>query len=184
MKNLEKYISENRNHFEAEPRAGHFNRFKDLLEKQTSVKKISVLPQLLKVAAIIVLVVLSSLWTYEKVFSNQKEKGLSLSDVSPEYREVEQFFVQEVSFKYNQIKNSDFLSDSTQKILIMEELSEMDSIYNSMKKDLKTSPNDERIINAMIEHYQLKLEVMTNLLEQLQEINTNNKQTGHENNEI
>ena len=68
--------------------------------------------------------------------------------------------------------------------MIMEELSEMDSIYNSMKKDLKTSPNDERIINAMIEHYQLKLEVMTNLLEQLQEINTNNKQTGHENNEI
>lgn len=184
MKNLEKYISKNRNHFEAEPRAGHFNRFKDLLEGQTSVKKISVLPQLLKVAAIIVLVVLSSLWTYEKVFSNQEEKGLSLSDISPEYREVEQFFVQEVSFKYNQIKNSDFLSDSTQKIMIMEELSEMDSIYNLMKKDLKTSPNDERIINAMIEHYQLKLEVMTNLLEQLQEINTNNKQTGHENNEI
>ena len=184
MKNLEKYISENKNHFEAEPSAGHFNRFKNLLEEQTSVKKISVLPQLLKVAAIIVLVVLSSLWTYDKVFSNQNEKGLSLSDVSPEYREVEQFFVQEVSFKYNQIKNSDFLSDSTQKIMIMEELSEMDSIYNSMKKDLKTSPNDERVINAMIEHYQLKLEVMTNLLEQLQEINTNNKQTGHENNEI
>ena len=184
MKNLEKYISKNRNHFEAEPSTGHFNRFKDLLEEQTSVKKISILPQLLKVAAIIVLVVLSSLWTYEKVFNNQKEKGLSLSDVSPEYREVEQFFVQEVSFKYNQIKNSDFLSDSTQKIMIMEELSEMDSIYNSMKKDLKTSPNDERVINAMIEHYQLKLEVMTNLLEQLQEINTNNKQTGHENNEI
>ena len=46
-----------------------------------------------------------------------------------------------------------------------------------MKKDLKTSPKDERVINAMIEHYQVKLEIMTNLLEQLQEININNKQT-------
>ncbi len=184
MKDLKKYISEHKDHFEVEPLEGHFDRFKGLLEQQTRVRKISILPQLLKVAAIIVLVVLSSLWTYDKVFNNQKDSGLALGDISPEYHEVEEFFVQQVSFKYNQIENSEILSDGTQKVMIMKELSEMDSIYNSMKKDLKTSPHDERVINAMIEHYQVKLEIMTNLLEQLQEISINNKQTGHENNEI
>ena len=184
MKDLKTYISNNKNQFETEPEEGHFERFKDLLDQQTKVRKISILPALLKVAAIVVLVVLSSLWTYDKIFNNQRESGLSLGDISPEYYEVEEFFVQEVSFKFNQIQNSEALSDSTQKVMVMRELSEMDSIYNTMKKDLQTSPNDERVINAMIEHYQVKLEVMTNLLEQLKEININNKQTGHENNEI
>ena len=56
MKDLKTYISNNKNQFETEPGEGHFERFKDLLDQQTKVRKISILPQLLKVAAIVVLV--------------------------------------------------------------------------------------------------------------------------------
>ncbi len=43
----------------------------------------------------------------------------------------------------------------------------MDSVYVSLQKELKANPNDERIINAMIEHYQTKLDVMTYIVSQL-----------------
>jgi len=182
MNRLEQYIKSNRDAFEMEPQDGHFNRFNEKLENQVRRKKIFMFPQVLKIASVIVLIIISSLWTYEKIFLNKDSEGLSLSDISPEYKEVEQFFVHEVNLKYKQINKTKLFSDSTQKLIVIQELSEMDSIYNSMKKDLKTNPDDERVINAMIEHYQLKLEIMNNILEQLQQIN--NKQTDHENTEI
>jgi hypothetical protein len=50
----------------------------------------------------------------------------------------------------------------------------MDSTYVSLQKELKANPNDERIINAMIEHYQTKLEVMTYIVNQLKTIRDGN----------
>jgi hypothetical protein len=56
----------------------------------------------------------------------------------------------------------------------------MDSVYVSLQKELKANPNDERIINAMIEHYQTKLEVMTYIVNQLKTIR-NDKTNNSEN---
>jgi hypothetical protein len=51
----------------------------------------------------------------------------------------------------------------------------MDSTYVSLQKELKANPNDERIINAMIEHYQTKLEIMTFIVNQLKTIRNDNQ---------
>jgi hypothetical protein len=184
MSELEKYIKENREAFNSEPKAGHFDRFSEKLDQLPSGRKVSLFPRILKVAAIAILVVLSSLWTYEKVFQHSSENGIALGDVSPEYREVEHYYKQQINIRYEEINNDHLFTDSIQKKMVLKELSEMDSIYNCMKKDLKTNPNDERVINTMIEHYRLKVQVMNNLLEQLQKIQTNQKQISHENNQI
>lgn len=184
MSELEKYINKNKEAFDSEAPAGHFDRFMERLNPMPSGRKVSLFPRILKVAAIALLVVLSSLWTYEKIFQPSGKDGIALGDVSPEYREVEHYYMQQVNIKYEEINNDHLFTDSIQKKLVLKELSEMDSIYNSMKMDLKTNPNDERVINAMIEHYRLKVEVMNNLLQQLQKIQTKQKQISHENNQI
>jgi hypothetical protein len=51
----------------------------------------------------------------------------------------------------------------------------MDSVYVSLQKELKANPNDERIINAMIEHYQTKVEIMSYIVNQLKTIRNDNK---------
>jgi len=56
----------------------------------------------------------------------------------------------------------------------VEEMKSMDSVYVSLQKELKANPNDERIINAMIEHYQTKLEVMAYIVSQLKSIRNEN----------
>ena len=183
MKKLEKFIQNQREAFEEEPFDGHFERFRAKMVKSTGPWKVISLPGVLKVAAILILVVITSSWTYDRFFIDNGD-GLALGDVSPEYREVEQFYVHQVNQKYDEFRNMEVLDDSLQKSMVIKELTEMDSIYNSMKVDLKSSPDDERVINAMIEHYQLKLDIMNHIMEQLEDIKSNNKQTDHENTEI
>jgi uncharacterized protein (DUF305 family) len=59
--------------------------------------------------------------------------------------------------------------------MLMDELNQMDETYKDLQEDLKANPNDERVINAMIDHYQRKVEVMNYILSQLKEIQTNNE---------
>jgi hypothetical protein len=183
MKKLEKFIQANRESFEEEPFDGHFERFGAKMVKATGPKRVVFFPKWLKVAVVLVLVVVTSIWTYDRFFVNQ-QSGLALGEVSPEYREVEQFYVWQVNQKFNEFNQAGLFVDSTQKAMVVKELTEMDSIYNSMKMDLKSSPDDERVINAMIEHYQLKLDIMNHIMEQLEDIKSNEKQTDHENTEI
>ena len=67
----------------------------------------------------------------------------------------------------------------------MVELEEMDRLFHSLQKDFQSNPTDQRVINAMISHYQLKLEVMSQIIRQLEEVNqVNNKYKNHEGKEI
>jgi uncharacterized protein (DUF305 family) len=49
-------------------------------------------------------------------------------------------------------------------------MASMDSVYVELQKELRANPNDQRIIDAMIKHYQTKLEVMNYILDQLRQI--------------
>ncbi|HUS86644.1 MAG TPA: hypothetical protein VMW76_05330 [Bacteroidales bacterium] len=177
MNNIEKLIRENRDHFESfEPSDGHFERFTAKLEARSvaAPKKVSVLPYLLRAATVAILVTLSSLWAWEHVLS-PKSKMMTLGEVSPEYREVEQYYVRQVNLMEDEILTIDIYNDPRQKDMLLQELENMDSMYEELKKDLKTNPNDERIINAMIEHYQAKVDVMNYIISQLKEVNSENQ---------
>jgi uncharacterized protein (DUF305 family) len=74
-----------------------------------------------------------------------------------------------------EIVNVDLKNHPNQKAMLMKEMHSMDSTYISLQKELKANPNDERIINAMIEHYQTKLDVMTYIVSQLKSIKNVNQ---------
>jgi hypothetical protein len=59
--------------------------------------------------------------------------------------------------------------------MLLNEMKSMDSVYVSLQKELKANPNDERIINAMIEHYQTKVEVLNYIVNQLKAIRNDNQ---------
>jgi len=176
--NIEDLIRNNRNFFEdEEPDPGHFERFSRKLEMRFSAKKkVSIAPYLLRAAVITVLVTLSSLWTWDH-FLNPGRNRMSLSEVSSEYREVERYYVQQTSFMEDEIMGMDFENNEEQKTILKEELKNMDATYKELQKELKANPNDERVINAMIEHYQTKLDVMSYILDQLKEMKNETQNT-------
>ena len=189
MENIDEIIRNNKELFDtADPKKGHFNRFVDKL-KQQKREKPSLISYtfLLKAASIAILVTLSFLWTYDNLIKSSSEKsGISLSEVSDEYREVEVYYKQQVNLKYGQIRNMDIFSDSIQRSMLLKELSDMDSIYTNLQDELEANQKDKRIINAMIEHYQLKVDVMNQILLQLEQIKNENliKNENHESNQI
>ena len=179
MKTIEDIIRENAHLFEsAEPPEGHFGRFGKKLEMRShrgSAKR-SIVPYLLKAAAVTLLVTLSSLWTWEH-FLRPSSSRMTLGDVSPQYREVENYYIHQVSLLENKIRSVDIVSDQEHDRILKSEIKSMDSVYVQLQKELKTNPDDERIISAMIEHYQTKLKVMTYIVNELQSLRNENQNT-------
>jgi hypothetical protein len=176
MKTIEDIIRNNKDYFEdAEPSTGHLERFNRKLEKRFQVKTIkrSIVPYLLKAAVVTLLITLSSLWTWDH-FIRTGSSRMTLGQVSPQYKEVENYYVHQVNMMEGEISGVE-LNNAEQKAMILKEIKSMDSTYVSLQKELKANPNDERIINAMIEHYQTKLEVMTYIVNQLKAIRTENQ---------
>lgn len=171
MSNIEDVIRKNRSFFdEAEPSEGHFERFKGKLEARFSArKKINIGPYLLRAAVVTLLVTLSSLYTWEHFIRPDRSK-MTLSQVSPQYREVETFYVQQVNMLQGEILDIAAITGDDQKKILDEELKNMDASFRELQKELRANPNDERIINAMIEHYQTKVEVMSFILSQLKQV--------------
>ena len=177
MKTIDDIIRNNKDFFEdSEPSDGHLERFNRKLEMrfQISAPKRSIVPYLLRAAVVTLLVTLSSLWTWDH-FIRTGSTRMTLSDVSPQYKEVENYYMHQVSMVEGEIVDIDLNNDSEQKTMLLKEMKSMDSVYISLQKELKTNPDDERIINAMIEHYQTKLEVMTYIVTQLKTIRNENQ---------
>ena len=186
MNKLEKYIRENRERFDAfEPSGGHMDRFRSRLAP-ARVSFLSRIPYGLKVAAVLVLVALSSILVYE---GGRQWLTTSRQQTIPEllpgdYGEARIYYTSLIREKYREIDRLD-VSDPEGKEILLKELSEMDRLFNALMKDLKTNPSDERILAAMISHYQLKLEVMGRIIDQLETLNqTHSNIDSHDEKEI
>ncbi|MFA5820259.1 MAG: hypothetical protein WC854_13410 [Bacteroidales bacterium] len=176
MKTIEEIIRDNKDFFEeTEPSNGHFERFNRKLEVrfQANTSKRSIVPYLLRAAVVTLLVTLSSLWTWDH-FIRPGSSRMTLGQVSPQYKEVENYYLHQVNMMEGEIVNVDLKNNPEQKEMLLIEMKSMDSVYVSLQKELKANPDDERIINAMIEHYQTKLEIMTYIVNQLKTIRNDN----------
>lgn len=184
MKSLENYILENRDSFDTrEPAAGHLHRFERRMKAQNRPVLSRYLVPAMKVAAIFVLALFSSLWLIDNFFSpSLTPQGVSLSDVSPELMEVEVFYTSLIDEQYSQIKAIDLSSEDAHKEIMLRELEEMNSVYKTLQEDLKSNPHNERIIHAMIQYYQMKTDVMAQILEQLKELEANKPKSNDDEN--
>jgi len=179
MKTIDELIRSNRDFFgEAEPSKGHLERFERKLEMRfgkATIKR-SIVPYLLKAAVVTLLVTLSSLWTWDH-FIRPDRNRMTLSDVSPQFKEVENYYIHQVNLMESELSSVTLSNDPAHNEMLKKEMKSMDSTYVQLQKDLKANPDDERIINAMIEHYQTKVEVMSYILNQLKELRNENQNT-------
>lgn len=61
------------------------------------------------------------------------------------------------------------------------ELLELDSVYTDLKRDLKDNAANEEIIEAMVQNYRIKLEILEDVLQQMNAANNSQrKEESHE----
>ena len=173
MESLKKYIRKNRDSFdEKEPLEGHFDRFRQQLEARKPARKVNLfmVAAAAAVAGLILTGTLGILYNNSSL-SRNNSNGLSLSVVSPEFKEVEDYYLGQINTKYNQIKSLKENSSPEVESEINKTISDMDLGYYLLKKDLSNSPKQERIVSAMIQQYQVRIEMLDQILKTLQNFN-------------
>jgi len=172
MDNLERFIRENRELFDEEPPRGHEERFRN---KRAPLRRDRFLHRMLpflRIAGVVLMFFISTLWILEHsgVLAGPAAGRKSVY----EYQETEHYYLTRINARLSSLENMHFLGDSTQKKILYSELNDMDSLYRELQKELKMNPGDERLLRAMTEYYEIKLEVLNNIIQQLSSLQTKN----------
>jgi len=185
MNKLEKHIKENLEMFDTiEPSEGHMARFREKLSPAT-ISLYARIPYGLKIAAVLVLVAVTSILVFEQAQKFYTSYQKPLQEIIPdEYGEAQVYYTSLINQRYSEIDQL-ITTDPERREILMKELDDMDRLFHFLLKDLQTNPSDERVLSAMITHYQMKLEIMGQIIQQLEkayQINTTIK--SHENKDV
>jgi hypothetical protein len=181
MDKLEKYINDNRDAFDDEPLEGHFQRFDEKLKQLNQTQKRPVPSFLfLKIASVLVIVLLSANLIFSLLRKTPEKEMESLA--SKEMNDAVHFYSVKISSGMNQLNNLAGQGIGSEKEVsqLKKEMEEMDLLFQSLQNEYSANPNDERIINAMIEHYQTKLNIINRIKSDLENIKQI-KNKNHEN---
>src|SRR3989339_141903 len=181
MDELKTLIEANRNLFDsAEPEVGHFERFeKKLLAQQQTKPRSFMWPTLLKVASVTILVVLSGLYLTEHFILDK----MPVAQQNTEFKEAQRYYIQVVDQKIGEIETLQQTMGSEQQKMLMEQLAGMDQLYKKIQKDYQEMPNDPRIVQAMIQHYQMKVAILNRIINDLNNVKQTNS-SDHESIEL
>jgi hypothetical protein len=167
MKKLENFIADHLDDFNIdEPDEGHIERFAGKLKSREREPVLSLITRVARMAAVLIFIVISSIWLFGGYFRDSSQKIITLADISPEYGEAEIYYTALINRKYSEILAFDF-HNSAEKEILLSELEEMDAIFRSLEIELNSERGNQRIIEAMIMHYQLKVGIMSLIIDQL-----------------
>ena len=168
MSDIEKQIKEQRLLLDSDrPREGHEDRFRQKLERLPlgrPVRRIR-FRHAIQVAASVVLILTSAIL----LFNNNSSNKLAQKDIPAAVMEAEFYYTSQVDARYDEISGFDF-GDAEEKAMLLEELKDLENYHQQLMKDLEANPDDNRVVSALIRHYQLKLEVMDQIITQLNQV--------------
>lgn len=178
---IEKLIIDNLDGLnDAEPKEGHFARFEAKLNRQSRKGKVNLrLIWRIAAAAVFLFLVVNQALIY---FTPKETKEItSIGQISPEYREVEFYYTNSIKASLNQWQNLDNagLLSANDKQMMENELKEFDAVHKNLQKELEANPYDDRVVNAMLEYYQDKLNIINMIVTKLKQVQTQ-KEASHE----
>ena len=194
---MKQFIEQNRNLFDTrEPMDGHFDRFLQKLEADQRRTISRSRSQMLKIAAVaVVAVIIGAVVAGTGVHQSVKliESGMANAEnstpmelverttryvkakVEPEYSETQKYYITLVDSRLDEIR-TDNTVDEKQKAELLKAMSEMDELFVNLQKELKANPDNAVLIDAMINHYQTKIEVLNKIISNLNSIKQLNTQ--------
>lgn len=175
MDNLEKFIRENRCDFDTEvPSLNVWANLDQHLDSQRPSGRVVWMKRLRVAAAVLALLVAGG--AAGAYLTNQNKAVESLADVSPEHAEMERYFSTQVEEKLAK------LATYKQDGVVKADLQELDQAYEQLRKELENAPAgaEEKIIQAMIETYQTKINILEQVLEKVENVNPTNINTAED----
>ncbi|HEU4553900.1 MAG TPA: hypothetical protein VFS25_13750 [Chitinophaga sp.] len=167
--NLEDFIRQHRAGFEEQGPGAHVWKS---LERQLKAQH-SPSPKVVQMfkrhwikAAVVLVLVVNSVMIYQ--FLQFKKQQQDLGAISPELQEAKQYYTTQIEQKLEDIHRysaAELGLDSAAR----KELELRNDTYRMLEKELQANPGNERIRSAMIRYYQMKLDLLDKILEELRE---------------
>ena len=184
MKNddLKKFVSEHRQEFDfREPDPAIWDRIKQQSEEKEIRKpkkgRVINLQQVLYRAASVAAIAVISIGVYE-YFDREVHTTHTVAEavetttdeelLIPELQEVEHYYSAEIDKRMQELSKFT-ATDAELKEDVTTDMAELDEAYAELKEDLKEAVATEEIIEAMVQNYRLKLEILEQMLEQIKE---------------
>jgi len=154
----------------------------DAIEKELPQPRVNSLrklwPAMWKVAAAIL--IFTSAWLINDYMDSQQRytagtsKSQSKEIVLPELQDAEAYYTSQINSKQAELaayakQNPEIIED------LKKEFLEMDKTKAELKKDLSESNADEKVIEAIILSYRVKLEILDQMLTELRKSKTESK---------
>jgi hypothetical protein len=171
-KRLEDFIKANREEFDdLQPRASIWDSIEQQLPaevvtmpKKKEAKTFS-LGFVMRVAAMVMIVMGIGFTFYLR---SQKPRTIDLASINPEYAKQQVQYASMIQNKRTELKE---LKKSDPQLYeeFSGEIIKMDASYKKLKRDLATSPNQERVLRAMIRNLQIQTEVLNQQLQVIEQ---------------
>ena len=181
---LEEYISQHRNEFDQDaPPPMVWMNIEKHLDKAQSEKvvvremKTSTIMRIMQIAAMFVVVMGVGL-----LIGLQLNNGNNNAYASPqlqEFVEAEKHYSKEIDKMWTVVNASGVEEKET----IQEDLNALDAVYNELKNELISNPkaNTDYVVNAMINNYRAKIDILETVLKEYKTEKTNIEQINLEN---
>lgn len=140
----------------------------------------------MKIAAILIVVAVSAVLVKNQFFSStpietpmviSEQNSIPttpvlLSDVSPEFKKVEDFYLANINTELAKLT----ITDENKELIdsFMMQLEELDKEYMHLNKEIKETGINEEAINLLINNLQLRLDLLSKLKSKLNEIKNMN----------
>jgi len=166
---IEEVFNRLKDDFEIAPTpAGHEKRFMDRLNDLNAAKKKSFnWWKPLSIAASIALLVTIGFTTF-----GTTEQSLDLASVSPEMEQAQSFFTSTINQELEKLKT--LQNEDTKKLVddAMERLEKLEKDYDRLKLDLLESGSDKRVIAAMINNFQSRIDILEHVITTIEDFKT------------
>lgn len=158
----------------AEPVEGHENRFLEKLKQQkfetrNSGGKLRMLwsPWVAVAAGLMLILMLAG----GSLGSGLLTDSADLAGISPEMKETQEFYTSLIKTELEKVQSAS--TPETEAIVndALAQMEKLDKDYENLKKDLKNSGQDKRVIFAMISNLQQRIDVLNNVLQRIEKIN-------------
>lgn len=166
---LKKFVEDHRQEFEFEEAPDFvWQQIEKELQNKNSRWKLGknnakIIKLALKMAAVFVLFFfMTGVWK-----QSQKSSETLFAQKYPELVEAEHHYEAMIEVKMIEVKNYEKENNLSGEGLAHDEMIELKTIYTELKGELKGNIENEKIINAMIQNYRMRLEILETLLEQL-----------------
>lgn len=165
---LETFIRRNRPDFDAAtPRDQAWEQISQNLPNSKAIRvHIGWQRSILRIAASLTLLLAgvgAGIW-YERQAG--PSAGMAMSDISDEYKELEQFYQRDISVKREKLATF----TGSQPAEVGEDLKQLDEIMGQLRQELANVPpgNREQVVRAMISNYKAKTAILQRVLERLE----------------